>query len=399
MSDDWQNLTNGSFNDVPFHVAIPNRKSQFGVESEEMTIERRLQFIKRPMVDGAAVRDWGADPEVFTASLEFFGINHARTAELFLQSLNKGTPATLILPTIPKAVLAYFWKRSRTTRHQEGNTIRVTVTWVAATEIEAPGNGKASGLENITPSVIEAKASLDKDVPNALGLLQDNEFLKASRDFEHGLSQARSVVNKVLTLEEGALGRIISIDANIRGTLLLIKSATDQIQALFSPSAATVVASRSSSSTLGTNAVTGQTIVDFSSPDEAAPTPNPLAAPAVPLTIAIPTNNLATTAGVAAFGDTVAESLNANRDNLNADSAGRTEDVSRALTVVLNSLATFVQAVVGNAPSPFTLLVDMSLGEALFINGIDQSELRRIHKANSHVEDPFFIPRGTVLLL
>ena len=38
MAFDWQNLTNGSFKGVPFHVAVPSRDQQYGVESEEMTL-------------------------------------------------------------------------------------------------------------------------------------------------------------------------------------------------------------------------------------------------------------------------------------------------------------------------------------------------------------------------
>ncbi|MGZ3316861.1 MAG: DNA circularization N-terminal domain-containing protein, partial [Isosphaeraceae bacterium] len=324
MSFEWQNLTNGSFKGIPFHVAIPNRNHQYGVESEEMSIERRLQFIKRPLVDGAGVRDWGSDPENFVAVVEFFGVNHAKTAETFLQALNQGTPGILVLPTAPKAVLAYFWKRTRSTTYREGNAIKVTVTWVAATEVQTDNTGKATGADLTPPSIDEAKSALDTDVSNALSILQDNPLLSAVRTFQGGLSKVRSVVNAVLTLEEGVRNKISNLDANIKGTLALIKSATDEIQSLFSPTASNVAPSGSS---LGTNSQTGQTVTDFSEPDTIPAPVDPLAPPAVQPTISISTNNLGTTSGVGIFGSSVSGSLSGNRDDLTSNSGGRTEDV------------------------------------------------------------------------
>lgn len=397
--DEWANLTNGSFKGVPFHAAIPSRDRQYGIESEEMTIERRLQFIKRPLVDGAPVRDWGADPEVYVAVIEFFGVNHAKTAEAFLQTLNEGTPGQLILPTQAKAVLAYFWKRTRATHHNDGNSIKVTVTWVAATEVDALGTGKASGSTLTPPSIDQAKSSLDADVSNALGILQDNPFLTAVRTFEGGLSKVRSVVNGVLTLEEGVRNRIAAVEANIKATLALVKSATDQIHALFSPSASAAAKTTSSSTSLGTDKETGQTVIDVSEPDTLPPAADPLAAPEVAATIDVGTSNLGSGSGVIAFGDAIADSLSADRDEVTSSSAGRTEDVARALTTVLNSLAAYIQSVSPTAPLTYTIPYDMSLGEAMFLNGIDLSQMRTIHKANSHVLDPFVVPKGTVLVL
>src|SRR5689334_4882198 len=100
MSEQWANLTGGSFKNVPFHVAIPSKQTQYGVESEEMSVERRLQFIKRPLVDGSPVRDWGAESEQFTAVVEFFGSKWKADSDAFLAVLDEGTPGPLILPTI-----------------------------------------------------------------------------------------------------------------------------------------------------------------------------------------------------------------------------------------------------------------------------------------------------------
>ena len=99
------------------------------------------------------------------------------------------------------------------------------------------------------------------------------------------------------------------------------------------------------------------------------------------------------------MGDQIAEALATNRDTLVGDSGGRTEDVSRSVTAVMNSLAEYIAAVVGDAPLSFTVPVDMSLGEAMFLNGIDLANLREVHRANSHVADPFFVAKGTVLSL
>ncbi|MGZ3687129.1 MAG: DNA circularization N-terminal domain-containing protein [Bdellovibrionota bacterium] len=395
MKDEWQNLTNGSFRGIPFHVAIPSRDHQYGVESEEMTLERRLQFIKRPLIDGAPVRDWGQDPETFVAVIEFFGVNHAKTAETFLQALNQGAPGTLILPTAPKAVLAFFWKRSRATSYREGNAIRVTVTWVAAAEVESAGNGISTAQDVAAPSIDEAKSALDTDVSNAQSILQNNPFIKAVRGFESILSTAKSAVNAVLTLDQGVRSKIVSLQADIASTLALIKAGTDEIQAVFSPNKP----SASSGGSLGTNTETGETIIDFSEPDVIPAPADPLAPPPVQSTVSISTNNLGSNSGVAIFGSNVAASLSANQSALDVNSSGRTEDVSRSLTAVLNSLAAYISAIGGVAPIEFELLTDMSLGEVLFVNSIDLAELRAVQKVNPQVTDPFFIPKGTVVLI
>jgi prophage DNA circulation protein len=399
MSSEWQNLTNGSFKGVPFHVAIPSRDHQYGIESEEMTLERRLQFIKRPLIDGAPVRDWGSDPETHSAVIEFFGVNHARTAEKFLQTLNEGTPGLLILPTSKKGVLAYFWKRTRTTNVHDGNAIRVTVTWVTATEVQSAGTGKATAF-NVEPvSIDTGKSTLDSDVSNALSVLQNNPFLTAVRTFESTLSKARSAVNAVLSIEEGVRNKVASLQADLAGTLSLIKSATDEIHSIFSPSAIAAAKSAISNKSLGTNNETGQTVTDFSEPDTIPAQTDPLAPPAVQPSVSIPTNNLNSISGVKNFGDAVVAVLTATRDDLSDNSSGRTEDVIRNLTATLNSFSAYIQAVVGAPPLSFTVPVDMSLGEALFLNGIDLSELRTIHRQNPQVDDPFVVPKGTVLLL
>jgi hypothetical protein len=397
MSFDWQKLTGGSFKNVPFHVAIPSRDQQYGVESEEMTLERRLQFIKRPLRDGAGVRDWGAEPETFVAVIEFFGVKHHDTAEAFLQVLNEGTPGPLILPTIGKAVLAYFWKRTRATRYQDGNAIRVTVTWVAAAEVQTTGTGQASASTSTLPTVDQAKATLDSDISNALGVLQDNPLLSAVRTFEGGVSKVRSAVNAVLTLEQGVRSRIATLEAEVKGTIALIKGAIAEIHSIFSPSSASNAPTGAGS--LGTNSQTGQTVTNFAEPDVIPAPANPLAPPAPVSTVTLPTQDLGSAGGVSNFGDAAAAVVIPRRDELAGISVGRTEDVSRALTQMLNSLAAYVQAVVGQAPLSFTVPMDMSLGEVLFLNGLDQGQLREIHRKNPQVDDPFLVPSGTVVVL
>ncbi len=399
MSDEWANLTNGSFKGVAFHAAIPNRGQQYGVESEEVTVERRLQFIERPLVDGASVNDWGSKAPIFAVVVKFFGPNHDKDLQDFFKVLDEGTPGPLILPTSPKAVLACFWKRGIATTFNDGNGARVTVTWASDEAIQSTGTGKAQKFNLEQLSKEAGKANLDANVSNALGVLQDNPFLTAVRTFEKSLSKTRSVVNAVLTLEDGVRNRIASIDANIKGTLALIKEATDEVQRLFGSDAANAAAAVTPALSLGTNAETGQTITDFSEPDVIPPPVDALAPPPLPVTLSVPTNNLGSFSGVANFGDVVAASLASDRDEMAGSSGGRTEDVARALTTVLNSFTAYIRTVQGPEPVRYTTPVDMCLGEILFFNGIDLSELRNVLRANSHIDDPFFVPKGTDLLL
>lgn len=399
MSEVWADLTNGSFRGIPFHSAIPSRKTQYGVESEEHTIERRLQFIKRPLVDGAAIRDWGQEAGIHTAVIEFFGPNHKKDSDAFFAALDKGTPGTLILPTIPKAVQAYFWKRGKSTRYQEGNALKVSVTWAETSEINAAASSGSSSAFTLTPpSIDQAAAALGASTDNALSILQDNPLLSAIRTGESTISSVRSVVNAVQTLGQGVVSRIATIEAEITGTIAQINSVVASIQSIFSPSASSSRGVPSAAS-LGTDSETGQQIIDVSEPDSLPQAPDPLAPPAIIPTLNIPTKNVDAIPGVQAFAAAVVAQLTTNQTDINTASIGRTEDVSAALTDVLNKFNDYITAVVGAPPETFTTLTDMSLGEVLFLNGIDQGELDSVYRLNPLISDPFFVPKGTVVIL
>ena len=54
MATEW-NITDASFAGITFHVAVPKAGSGFGVMSQDISNERRLQISEKPLVDGAEV--------------------------------------------------------------------------------------------------------------------------------------------------------------------------------------------------------------------------------------------------------------------------------------------------------------------------------------------------------
>lgn len=396
---DWKKLTNGSFKGVPFHSVIPNKNAQYGVESEEYVVERRLQFIKRPGVDGAPVKDWGQDPQVFTAQIEFFGIKSPADSKKFLDSLDQGTPGSLILPTIPKAVNAYFWKRTRSVTNKEGNTVRVAVTWVSADAVTAPKSGQASGITALIQSIDQGAAAVTGDVQDALTIIQDNPFIAAINSFSNVVGEAQSVVNAVLSIPGSVRNAIYTATNDVTSLLGTVTGAIASIQAIFSPTAQNAVSS-SPTTSLGTDSETGQTVIPFNEP-EILPAPPPAlpAAPIPPPTVSVSTTSLDTKGGVSAFGSEMIAALTAKRDDLQTLSVGRCEDIYRALTKVINDLNTYVDQVVGPPAITYVVESNVSLGEILFFNGIPLSQLKQVITDNPHVTDPFYVPKGTVLTL
>jgi hypothetical protein len=383
-----KNITRGSFRGVDFHIEIPTTERGHGVSSREITTERRLQITKRPLKDGSPVRDFGGDSRVFSAEIHFFGPNYVEDFAKFETILNEGKPGTLILPDHP-AVSAYFWKMTDKAGVEDGKI--VSVSWVEDSTT-TPGEGLVTAAK--TPG--ENKGLIDSATAALGSALKNNPFLAAVRGVESGLSTVRKSVNTVLALEEGVRNRIIQVQANITGTIDLVKQGIDQITSfridLFPQKAKT-------SRQLGTDPETGQKIADFSSPDTAPAIVDPLAKPSAAPVLGAELRNLDSDSGAELFITKLIDSIKADRDTLVADSAGKADDVAAGMTALSNSLGAFLTSLKIANRRQVIVPSEMSLMEVMFQNGVSLDELEAVHSKNLSIDDILVIPAGTLVTL
>lgn len=395
--NEWINLTDGSYKGFTFHVAIPTAANPQGIGSEEVELERRIQQIDRPLVDGAKISDFGRKSEVYTAEIYFHGPNYQQQYKAFLAVISDGVPGPLTLPTEPKTVQAAFWKLSRRADASGGNLKVVRVTWVEH-------NDQVVGSLN-QKSIDSTKSDLDSKISTAKSKLQDNIFLTAVRGFESGLSTVRRASNMVLTLTDGVRNRIKQLDANVSGTLNLLKQTTDEIYSVFGKAKDTSASLQATAQTAKVPAAarfdstTGQRIADFTEPDTVAPAVDPLQKPPISPQIDVPQSNVDTNQGVQIFVQKAVAQMKADRDELLSNSSGRISDVASALTAVMNSLEDFGGTI--QTPSVNLVVVprEMTLMEVLFLNGVSLDNLNLIHQSNTHIDDPLVVPAGTVVAL
>lgn len=405
MSAEWKNLTNGSFKGFNFHVALPSGDQIQGISSEEISLERRLQVIKRPLVDGAKVNDYGRDAEQYTAEIHFHGENWLEQFRQFRAVLDQGMPGTLILPTKEEAVQAYFQKMTRTADASGGNHLVVRCTWIEHNEQADTGTAQKANLS-------AAKADLDGKIDTALGILQNNPLLSAVRAMESGISVARQAANTVLTLTEGVRNRIKQLDANIQGTLSLVKEATDEIVSIFqsgvnsaainpfaNDTGSAASGAVATTSATGYDPETGQRIADFTEPDVPPPPPSPIAKPAIAPDVSVSTRSLDTDSGIKMFSSSAMAQMKADAAELVDHASGRTDDVSQAVTDVINSLQDVVSTVTLQGATLVVVPLEMSLAEVLFQNGISLDRLMEFYQKNSFLSDPMVVPAGSVITL
>lgn len=394
---DWVELVDGRFKDVVFHYAVPKDDKVHGISTEEIADERRLQMIERPFVNGAVINDLGGRAKQYSVEVHFFGPNYAKLSDEFEKLLDQGTAGKLILPTIRRPVLAYYQKRSVSSRYDDGSAKTMHVTWIG-TEVSPKLVDATEKALLSHASVSETASSAAEAISSAKSILQDNPFLSAVRTFESGLSSARRFSNTILTLKNGVVKRIQSIEANISGTLDLMSEAIGSIRSLLSPESTAGSASHGDTLNL-VDSVTGNPIADYSDPDT-LPTPkDPLANSGPTPVLPVSRTNVESEAGAERLIAKIVSGLKDNRDSLQGLTLGHTDDVAVAINVVITRVNDFMGSVLTKSSKQVVVPVTMSLNEVLFLNGINPSKLRQYHKMNTHIDDIVVIPAGTVVNL
>lgn len=385
MSIEWYNLTNGSFGDYKFHIAEPKGDKTYGVSSISWKLSRRLQRSRKPLVDGASIRDLGGNELDIGFEILFFGKKYLENYLEFEKAMTTGKPETLVIPIYPRGIQCYFANADVKSHVEEHNTLLVSV-YFAQDEI-TDQSGVYATTKKLTreelASLIRQKAS---DLSDTVGV---NPFVEAIRAAESGLSTVRRFSSRVLNIEESIRNRIAAVTQNLNDTLSLLDDAVRLIEKREDD-----VSSQFSSGFLGSE--DDRSIVQFSdateSPVDAEDEIEESSASSEEL-------NLSNSVAIATTLNSIKESIVSDSQTLTKDSEGNTDEVLLGGKELAGLIVEYAEYF--SSPLLKTLVITRktSLIEVMFKNGVEVNDLEAVHQNNMHIEDTVVLGPGEVVYL
>lgn len=383
----WQGLTDGSFKGVKFHYSVPSGPAAHGAVSEETQSGRRLQISQRAGVDGGRIRDFGAEPEQYSLDVIFFGPNWQTDFDNFKAVLNQGTAGALVLPTISYSINAFFSKMVEKAQVGDGNAKTIQITWIEDNSADAPD----VDVDDYETS----KSALTAAIQGVASAVSGNPFLTAVQATNTALSTVRNVVNTVLTLQQGVQNQIKQLQANITGTIALVKQGVESIDSVFGSSANTAA-----TSSVGVGTVDPITGLPYASTaNSPAPTSSVLTQPATPSDAVISVQNTSSVAGATAAIDAYVSALLSQRSQLVGLCGARTQDVKSTLTTLINALTVYSTYIQPIAETNILVLQPISLLEILFQSQGSIDGYYDTFRKNPWIDDPLILTVGSVVTI
>ena len=396
-------ITDASFKGLTFHVAVPAKNSPFGVMSQEIVNERRLQISEKPLIDGAEVEDFGRKPRMFSAEVIFFGDNYLELLRAFEAKLNEGSSGTLILPDLDEAVVAKYQKHTRKSSAQDGNSTLLSVSWVedktvrTAASLFTPDplnistvNGKT---EDEKKDEVNHKADLVKDAVAATrNLLENNSYLQKITDAQNAVSSQQQTVSSIANLPGDTKNLIL-------GTVSRFKNETDSLQsAMNGLRSYNDILKNNEADGSPTRYNTGLGLADFVSIGVATTTVVSGSAKVVNAVklpeVVIQSYTDASSKLKASLA--VVKSVQAT---LQKNTKGATDDIVTANIILINSIQDLIKTLDDKSSKQILTESPTSLIELCFRNGLKVKDVNRVHLLNTQIDDILDIPRYTVVNL
>mgnify|MGYP000067763058 CR=1 FL=1 len=395
---EWYNLTNGSFNGYNFHIAEPKGDKVHGISSSEMKISRRLQISKRPLVDGASVRDFGANERTFSFEVIFFGKYYLENYLQFETAVNTGTPGELVIPTYPRPIQCYFSEASVKSAVDSHNTIVVSVSFVQDEVTDQVGtNSTTKNLSQKELSeLIKNKSTIAKSV------IEENEFVSAIEAFEDGLTGARRFATTVSNLQEAVRSKIGNLKGQLLSTLALLGEAIPKIESrtdsLEDISSGFLEKEFNRDIVEISSAVELSTDVETVADDDGIETSSEGALGEAEIAVE-EVGNINSDVAVEDKLLSISGSLASSSEEMNALASGNAQDVFVAIKD-LNSVVYEYKKFFKQKTLQMVLVNrEVSLIEVMFKNEVDADQLEQISSYNTHLEDNLIIPPGEVVYL
>jgi len=401
MSVTW-NITDGSFAGVKFHVAVPDKKNFFGVMSQDVTNERRLQISEKPLVDGAEVEDFGQKARTFSAEVIFFGADYIDQLKTFEAALNSGKTGVLILPDLDEAVNAKYQRHTRKSTSQDGNSTVLSVSWVedGNAKVNNPlrsqsqaRNALASGETlSALPSISDSSNVVLAKAAAASATLSANSFLKAVATAENAVTSARQSINAITNIPKNIRQSIISTVQRVQLEISTLQQVVKGILNL------TDLLNLGLSQVSPTRFNTGLGLADYTEPDiatTAVVTGNAQVVPTVtPTPIAIQSYPEAKKH----LEDAIAAVAIA-KASLETQAQGQTSDFSVSAIQLINSVKDIIGIIDTTSTRQVITNSQTSFLEVCFQNGLTVSDIDTVYRLNTNILDPLDIPAFTVINL
>lgn len=395
---DWK-ITDGSFKGFKFHVATP-RKENFGMLSQEVTDERRLQVSERALVDGADVEDFGAKPRVFTADIIFFGEDYQAQIKAFRKVLDEGTTGVLVLPDLDEAVFAKFQKSVRKTAAETATML--SISWLedrtrviqatdATTAAQAQAALQAGNTAQALPTVQEQSAKVLNKSDSALSALSNNAFVKALQAAENSVVNVRTTINSALNVPRVTRQNILNTVARVTTEINGLKSAVNGL--LNYTDLLTLGLSFTSPSRINS----GLGKVDFTAVEEAT-------------TATVVGNQTVVTEqeqvkNIQSFAEAVKDLKNAQaavldaKNELETETGGNTQSFSQEAVALANTINDLVFIIEEKPTVQVFASIRQSLAEICHNNGLPVDDMDRVYRLNTNLTDILDVPAFTVVNL
>jgi prophage DNA circulation protein len=397
------NVTDGSYKGLSFHVAVPktNYASAYGLTSQSVTDERRLQISEKPLVDGAEVEDFGRKPRMFSAEVIFFGSDYAKDLKAFQDKLNEGTTGVLILPDLNEAVNAKFQRSTRRTSASDGNATMLSVAWVEdiskekvknplRTQEEAQAALASGNQVSALPTVADQANTVSKAAQAASNALTNNPILKAISAAENAVTTSRVTINSVLNVPKNTRSEILSATARVNGEIAGLQSAVEGIKSYVD----NLGLGLTQSSPTRYNTGLGQS--DYKSVDQVSTTvvggSQQVVVKAAPVQTPI-----------ASFPEAIkklqdkSDTISKGKAELEAKTMGSTSDFTKSVVQLVNAVADLI-AIISPLPTKQVLTTSQtSLIEICFENGLTVNDIEAVQKKNTFLTDILDVPRFTVI--
>lgn len=393
---DWK-ITDGTFKGFKFHVATP-KNVNFGMTSQEVTDERRLQVSERALVNGGDVEDFGAKPRPLSAEVIFFGEDYQTQLKEFMRVLNEGTTGVLILPDLDEAVRAKFQKSVRRTSTDTSTVL--SVSWIedrsevinatdAASAIQAQAALQGGNPAQAIPTIQEQAAKATAKANSALDKLNNNSFVKALQEAEKSVTNTRVAINSALNIPRVARQNIISTVGRINGEINGLKSA---INGLLNFSDLLVIGL---SFTNPTRVNSGLGRVDFAEVE--APVTTQVVGNSQVVTTPQDNKEYGSFKEASQEISQIADTLAELDTELEESTGGNTEDFSAESVALLNTVKDLLFILEERPTAQVFSSINQSLMEICHNNGLPVDDMERVYRLNTNIQDPLDIPAFTVI--
>jgi prophage DNA circulation protein len=398
----WK-ISDGSFKGVLFHVAIPTIAANYGMMSQEIKTERRLQVSEKPGLDGAEVEDFGRKARTFSAEIVFFGPDYLDNLTSFEALLNEGTSGTLILPDIKEAVNAKFQSEGRRTTTETMTVLSLSfiednlispVSSQAVTQSLAIAALATNNPAAAVPTIASKGNQIIAAANAATALLNNNPVLNAIQAANNAVVGVTSTINSVLNIARSTRQTIIGLVAESKNNIANLQAVVQQVMNFSSlltlPSTTTT-----SSQAVATSTNSGLDSVDF----QAVTAPQTSTVNGVDQVEV----TASTQAQVSSMADgqsqleTLLVALQGNRQGLETNTSGNTTDYTAQSINMENFVIDLIQMIAPPPPVKVFSTIMSSLMEICAQNNLDPSVINSVYINNTQLEDILAIPPYTVV--